>query len=81
MDLFALYNEVGAFSCLMCPYVDDILGKCDAVFERKMKDLDALVGFGSVQRNKFVHYGRVQKTSQCENPVFMSAYIDIAGER
>ena len=37
---------------------DDMLGTGDDPFELKLKELDELVGFGSVKRQKFDHCGR-----------------------
>ena len=48
----------------------------DDLFESKLKELDKLVGFGSMQRQKFVHCGRqYEKHANGEMTISMKAYI------
>ena len=49
-DLFPLHSSAGVLSGVICVYVDDILGTGDDLFELKLKELDKLVGFGSMKR-------------------------------
>ena len=38
-----------------CTHQQDMLGTGDELFESKLKELDKLVGFGSMKRQKFDH--------------------------
>ena len=60
-DLFTLHSSAGVLSGVICLHVDDMLGIGDDLFELKLKELDKLVGFGSMKRQKFDYCGR-----QCE---------------
>ena len=40
---------------MICLHVDDMLGTGDDLFEVKLKELDKLVGVGSMKRRKFDH--------------------------
>ena len=48
------YVECG----VVCLHVDAMLGISDELFASKLKELDELVGFGSMIRQKFDHCGR-----------------------
>ena len=61
LGLFTLHSPAGVLSGVICFLVDDMLGTGDDLFELKLKELDELVGFGSMKRQKFDHCGR-----QCE---------------
>ena len=53
-----------------------MLGTGDELFESKLKELDKLVGFGSMKRQKFVHCGRqYEKHANGEITISMMAYI------
>ena len=52
------HSPAGTLSGDVCPHVDKMLGTGDELFESKLKELDKLVGFGSMKRQKFVHRGR-----------------------
>ena len=61
---------------LICLHVDDMLDTGDELFESKLKELDELVGFGSMKRQKFVHCGRqYEKHADGEITISMKAYI------
>ena len=62
--------------CVICLHVDDMLGTGDVVFESKLKELDKLVGFGSMKRQKFEHCGRLcEKHASGDITISMKAYI------
>ena len=58
LGLFMLHSPEGVLSGVICLHVDDMLGSGDELFESKLKELDKLVGFGSMKRQKFDHCGR-----------------------
>ena len=49
LGLFTLHSPAGTLSGVFCLHVDDMLGTGDELFETKLKELDALVGFGSMK--------------------------------
>ena len=55
LGLFTLHSPAGVLSGVICLQVDDMLGTGDDLFELKLKELDKLVGFGSMKRQKFDH--------------------------
>ena len=55
LGLFTLHSPAEVLSCVICLHVDDMLGTGDELFESKLKELDELVGFGSMERHKFDH--------------------------
>ena len=57
---------------VMCFHVDDMLGTRDDHFESKMKELDKLVGFGSMKRYKI---RQREKTCQRRNHDLMKGYV------
>ena len=59
LALFSLPSPTGVLSGVLCLHVDDMLGTADDQIESKLKDLDKLVGPGSMKRQKFVHSGRL----------------------
>ena len=58
LGLFTLHSPAGVLSGVVCLHVDDMLGTGDDLFESRLKELDKLIGFGSMQRQKFVHWGK-----------------------
>ena len=50
LGLFTLHAPAGVLSGVICLHVDDMLGTGDDLFEFKLKELDKLVGFGSMKR-------------------------------
>ena len=53
-----------------------MLGTGDELFESKMKELDELVGFGSMKRQKFDYCGRqYEKHANGEITISMKAFI------
>ena len=55
--------------------LNDMLGTGDDVFELKLKELDKLVGFGSMKRQKVDHCGRpYEKHPNGEITISMKAY-------
>ena len=74
--LFTLHSPSGVLSGVICLHVDDMLGTGDDQFESKLKDLDKLVGPGSMKRQKFVHSGRLyEKHANGEITISMKPYI------
>ena len=61
LGLFTLHSPAGVLNSVICLHVDDMSGTGDDLSESKLKELDKLVGFGSMKRQKFDHCGR-----QCE---------------
>ena len=57
LGLFTLHSTADVLNGVICLHVDDTLGTGDALFESKLKELDKLVGFGSMRRQKFDHCG------------------------
>ena len=55
LEMFTLHSPAGVLSGVICLHVDDMLGAGDELFESKLKELDKLVGFGSMKRQKFDH--------------------------
>ena len=55
---FLRHSSAGVLIGAMCLHVDDMLGPGDDSFELKLKELDKLVGFGSMKRQKFDHCAR-----------------------
>ena len=53
------------FSGVIWLHVDDMLGTGDELFESKLKELDKLVGFGSMKRQKFDQCGRQYEERTC----------------
>ena len=53
-----MHSSAGVLSGVICLHVDDMLGTGDDLFELKLKELDKLVGFGSMKRQKFDRCGR-----------------------
>ena len=61
---------------LICLHVDDTLGTGDDLFKSKLKELDKLVGFGLMKRQKFDHRGRhYEKLAKGEITISTKAYI------
>ena len=58
LGLCTLHSPTGVLSGVICLHVDDMLGTGDDQFESNLKDIDKLVGPGSMKRQKFVHSGR-----------------------
>ena len=62
---------------MVCLHVDDFLGTGDKFFEKKLEELNQLVGFGSVRRGIFEHCGRqYEKTSGGAIRVHMKPYVE-----
>ena len=55
---FTLHSPAVVLNGAVYLHVDEMLGTGDDMFESKMKELDKLVGFGSMKRQKFDHCGR-----------------------
>ena len=73
---FTLHSPAGALSVVISLHVDDMLGTGDELFESKLKELDKLVGFGSMTGQKFDHCGRqYEKHGNGEIRISMKAYI------
>ena len=77
LGLRTVHSSAGVLSGVSCLHVDDMLGTGDDLFELKLKELDKLVGFGSMKRQIFDHCGR-----QCEKnipiekiKISMKAYV------
>ena len=69
LGLFTLHSRV--LSGVMCLHVHAMLGTGDDLFESKLKELDKLVGFSLMKREKFDHCGRqYEKTYQWGNHDF-----------
>ena len=49
LGLFTLHSPAGELRGGICLHVDDMLGTGDDLFELKLKELDKLVGFGSMK--------------------------------
>ena len=49
LGLFTLHSPAGELRGGICLLVDDMLGTGDDLFELKLKELDKLVGFGSMK--------------------------------
>ena len=63
-------------SGVICLHVDEMLEIGDDVFESEMKELDEVVGFGSVQRPKFDQCrSEHEKQASVEITISMKAYI------
>ena len=62
---------------MICLHVDDMLGIGDELFEsKKLKELDELIGFGSMKRQKFDHCGRqYEKHANGEITISIEAFI------
>ena len=76
LGLFTLHSSAGVLSGVICLHVDDMLGTGDDLFELKLNELDKLVGFGSMKRQKFDHCGRQnEKHHNGEIKISMNAYI------
>ena len=76
LGLFTLHSSAGVLSGVICLHVDDMLGAGDDLFELKLKELDKLVGFGSMNRQKFDHCGRqYEKLLGGEITSSMKAYV------
>ena len=58
LGVFTLHAPASVLSGVICLHFDDMLGTGDDLFESKLKELDELVGFGSMRRQKFDHCGR-----------------------
>ena len=52
LDLFTVHSSAGVLSGVTCLHVDVMLGTCNDLFELKLQELDKLVGFGSMKRQK-----------------------------
>ena len=75
LGLVTLHSSAGVLSGVICLHVDDVLGTGDDLFEVKLKELDKLVGFGSMKRQTFDHCGRqCEKHPNGENTIAMEAY-------
>ena len=73
-----LHSPAGMLSGVTRLHVDDMLGTGDELFEPKLKELDKLVGFGSMQRQKFDKCRRqYEKHAHAEITISMKAYIQI----
>ena len=76
LGLFTLHFPAGVFNGVICLHVDDMLATGDDRFELKRKELDKLVGFGSMKRQKFEHCGRqYEKHASGEITISMKAKI------
>ena len=53
LGLFTLHSSAGVLNGVICLHVDDMLGTRDDSFELKLRELDKLVAFGSMKRQKF----------------------------
>ena len=71
-----LHSPAGVLSGVICLHVDDMLGTGDELAESKLKELDKLVGFGSIMRQKLNHCGRQYEIHvNGEITISMEAYI------
>ena len=74
--LFTLHSSAVVFIGVICFHADDMLGTGDDLFESKMKELDNLVGFGSMEQQKFDHYEKqYEKHVNGDITISMKAYI------
>ena len=74
--LFTLHSSAGELNGVICLHVESMSGTSDDVFESSLKELDKLVGFGSMKRQKFDHCGRqYEKHADGEITISMKAYI------
>ena len=71
LGLFTFHSSAGVLSGVICLHVCGMLGTGDDLFALKLKELDKLVGFGSMKRQKFDHCGRQKE----KHPNSMKAYI------
>ena len=76
LGLSTLQSPAGILSGVICLHVDDMLGIGDELFDSKLNELDKLVRFGSMKRQKFDHCGRQhEKHAYGEITISMKAYI------
>ena len=76
LGLFTLSSPAGTLSGVICLHVDDMLGTGDELFESKLKELDKLVGFGSMKRQKFDPCGtQYEKHADGDITISVKAYI------
>ena len=76
LGLFTLHSPAGTLSGVICLHVDDMLGTGDELFWSKLRELDKLVGFGLMKRQKFDHCGRqYEKHADGKITISMKAYI------
>ena len=74
LGLFTLHSPAGVLGGVICLHVDDMLGTGDDLFESRLKELEKFIGFGSMQRQKFVLCGKaVRGTCQWGNHDFHKA--------
>ena len=59
LGLFTLHSPAGVLGGVICLHVDDMLGTRDDLFQSRLKELDKLVGFGWMERQKFIHCGKL----------------------
>ena len=50
LRLFTLHSPAGVLNGVICLHVNDMLGTGDDRFEQKLREIDKLVGFGSMKR-------------------------------
>ena len=76
LDLFTLHSPAGVLGGVICLHVDDMLGTGDDLFESRLKELDKFIGFGSMQRHKFVLCGRqYEEHASGKITISIEAYI------
>ena len=76
LGLFTLHSSAGVLSGVICHHVDGMLGTGDDLFGLKLKELDKLVGFGSMKRQKFGQCGKhYEKHPNGKITISMKAYI------
>ena len=49
LGLFTLHSAAGVLSSEICIHVDDMLGTGDELFESMLRELDKILGFGSMK--------------------------------
>ena len=75
LGLFMLHAPAGVLNGVICLHVDDMWER-DDVFESTMKELDKVVGRGSVNRQKIDHCRRqCEKHADEEFTISMQGYI------
>ena len=58
LGLSTLHSSAGVLNVVSCLHVNGMWGTGDDLFGLKLEELDKLVGFGSMKRQKFDHCGR-----------------------
>ena len=61
-------RQAGVLNGVICLHVDDMLGTGDETCDAKMKELDQLVGFGPMKRQKLDHCGRHHDLTESAHP-------------